>query len=182
MPKTTNKVCAICGASFVGGFRAIYCPECRTIKRRAQAAESAMRQKAGKARALGSVACCEQCGGDYFVKSAVQRFCPDCTASRHRDRNAHAMDYYWIRKEKTAAMPESEQAAIRDAKNSYNRQWYRRKMEADPGYRRRRLRITLANKTPSELSRYYEAARASARKRYERKKQQPSHPQTTTED
>ncbi len=52
MSKTTHKTCAICGTSFVGGFRAIYCPECRAVVKRQQAVAAQRRRRAGLSSAL----------------------------------------------------------------------------------------------------------------------------------
>ena len=63
------------GASFPGGPRAWYCPDCR----RERAKESKTRiRRTGPVRPLGSVDLCEVCGKPYTVNGSRQRYCPDC--------------------------------------------------------------------------------------------------------
>lgn len=70
-----DRTCRTCGAVFSGGPRAWYCPTCRIDRRREQDRE---RQKTGTKRPLGSIDKCIICGGDYFVASGHQKYCPAC--------------------------------------------------------------------------------------------------------
>lgn len=81
------RTCRQCGASFDGGPRAWYCPDCRAERKKD--AMQRFRQK-GAARPLGSIDQCVVCGGDYVVNSARQKYCPSCApaAVREADRAA----------------------------------------------------------------------------------------------
>lgn len=69
------RVCRQCGATFLGGPRAWYCPDCRAERR----AEADRRAKAnGPQRPIGSIDKCEACGGEYIVTSGNQKYCPSC--------------------------------------------------------------------------------------------------------
>lgn len=94
-----NKVCALCGATFVDYPRSKYCSNCQATARR----EADRRhKKSGTQRPLGSVDICENCGKQYIVNSSRQRYCKDCShtivsenvksakrvyAREHRDEN-----------------------------------------------------------------------------------------------
>ncbi len=69
-----ERICRICGQAFMGYPRSMYCPACSELRKREQA------KKRGKkaARPLGSIDHCENCGKEYVVKSARQRYCPTC--------------------------------------------------------------------------------------------------------
>lgn len=68
-----DRICRQCGATFPGGPRAWYCPDCRAERRRAESA------KRGKpSRLLGSEDLCIVCGNPYIVKSSRQKYCPSC--------------------------------------------------------------------------------------------------------
>jgi membrane protease subunit (stomatin/prohibitin family) len=86
-----DRTCRECGKTFSGGPRAWYCPECRTIR---QKAAKQRYQSKGPSRALGSMDKCEICGKEYIVKSARQRYCPDCAeeAVKKAD-NAQGREY-----------------------------------------------------------------------------------------
>lgn len=106
-----DRICRQCGRSFSGGPRAWYCPECRYVRRKASAER--YRAKGRKAdRPLGSIDRCVVCGKDYTVKSARQKYCPDCAydAVRAVDRPEsrrwlaeHKGDYYPARNDKRRA-------------------------------------------------------------------------------
>lgn len=70
-----GRICRTCGATFPGGPRAWYCPDCRAERKRAQAAAYARR---GVSRPIGSSDRCEVCGKPYTVQSGRQKYCPDC--------------------------------------------------------------------------------------------------------
>lgn len=73
-----SRVCHSCGAQFIGGPRAYYCPACRAERQRQQKAKYARRKRTGNVRPLGSIDKCERCNKSYTVESGIQRFCPVC--------------------------------------------------------------------------------------------------------
>lgn len=75
-----DRTCRMCGRSFRGGPRAYYCPDCRVVRQREQAAKC---KRNGPQRPLGSTDQCEKCGKDYIVVGGLQRFCPEC-APQHK--------------------------------------------------------------------------------------------------
>lgn len=84
-----DRICRACGATFLGGPRAWYCPVCR--QERGKEAAKRFRQKGRVAdRPLGSTDKCVRCGKEYVVNSARQKYCPDCAydAVREVDRIA----------------------------------------------------------------------------------------------
>lgn len=97
------RICRECGASFLGGPRAWYCPECRAEREKAQ-------KKAYKncpVRPLGSIDICHRCGKEYTVKSGRQVYCPDCAENAVKEKvNAHKRQYMQANKEKFATHKE----------------------------------------------------------------------------
>lgn len=83
-----TRICRACGASFQGGPRAWYCPDCRAERAKAANRASKARARAGKTRKLGSTDICAVCGKPYTVDGPNQRYCPDCAqdAVRQIDR------------------------------------------------------------------------------------------------
>lgn len=73
-----TRTCRACGATFLGGPRAWYCPECRADRAKASSRESKARAKAGTARKIGSTDICQICGQKYIVNGSLQKYCPDC--------------------------------------------------------------------------------------------------------
>lgn len=102
------RTCRQCGTVFDGGPRAWYCPECRETRQRE--ADARYRSKGRKAdRPIGSMDRCSRCGAEYVVKSARQKYCPDCAYEgvREADRpaskawnQAHKDTYYPARNAK----------------------------------------------------------------------------------
>lgn len=84
------RTCRQCGCEFRGGPRAWYCPGCREQRRLERDRKFQQNKRAGisSERPLGSIDHCEICGKEYIVKSARQRYCPDCApgASKEADR------------------------------------------------------------------------------------------------
>ena len=72
------RICKSCGASFLGGGRAFFCPACRAERRKKQKAEYEARKRAGTVRNLGSIDYCEICGKSYTVDGGLQKYCPEC--------------------------------------------------------------------------------------------------------
>lgn len=71
-----DRICKQCGKTFPGGPRAWYCPECRSERKKQQAA--IRRQRPGPNRPLGSIDHCVVCGKEYVVKGGMQKYCEDC--------------------------------------------------------------------------------------------------------
>lgn len=88
-----DRICKQCGKTFPGGPRAWYCPECRDVRKRQQAA--IRRQRLGPNRPLGSIDHCAVCGKEYIVRSGLQKYCKDCAkaAVAEKDRAA-SLAYY----------------------------------------------------------------------------------------
>ena len=81
-----TRVCKQCGAEFVGGPRAWYCPDCRYERQREQARRFREKKANGLVeRPLGSIDHCEVCGAEYVVQSARQRYCKKCAPERVRE-------------------------------------------------------------------------------------------------
>lgn len=96
-----DRICRQCGASFPGGPRAWYCPECRAERRR-EKDRGAKRSK--PARKLGSEDLCEACGKPYTVNSGRQKYCPDCAPEAvGRTVREHKRQYAADRAEEMAA-------------------------------------------------------------------------------
>lgn len=72
------RVCRQCGATFSGGPRAWYCPDCRLDRRREA---DARHKRNGTVRPIGSMDTCAQCGSAYTVNGARQKYCPACADS-----------------------------------------------------------------------------------------------------
>lgn len=70
-----TRTCRTCGAEFIGGPRAWYCPSCRAERIKEQ-----RRHRKAANRKLGSIDYCEICGKEYIVNGGLQRYCPDCKA------------------------------------------------------------------------------------------------------
>lgn len=76
--------CVVCGAEFLGGPSAKYCPNCRVKKEKERAARY---RKNGASRKLGSIDYCQACGKEYIVASGLQKYCPDCAAEQIKMRD-----------------------------------------------------------------------------------------------
>ena len=90
-PGTTlmPQVCTICGAKYMGGPTALYCPLCRAEKRKEYDRRSKERQRAGKAIVLGeTVGICAKCGERFIFQGPLQKYCKKCAdeAIRENDR------------------------------------------------------------------------------------------------
>ena len=79
-----SRCCHTCGATFEGGPRAFYCPQCRIARQKHASHTYKKRKRAGHVRTLGSHDRCAQCGHDYLVTGGLQRFCPTCAESHRR--------------------------------------------------------------------------------------------------
>lgn len=95
-----QRVCRQCGATFFGGPRAWYCPNCRVDRVKAQEREH---KRSGPVRAIGSTDLCAACGGEYIVNSGRQKYCPACSGKAVNEaiRN-HKRQYAANRKEQIA--------------------------------------------------------------------------------
>lgn len=87
------RTCRQCGASFQGGPRAWYCPDCRDERRRARDREY---KRIGKpARPIGSTDLCARCGREYTVNGGRQMYCPDCAKTAVREKERLRKITYW---------------------------------------------------------------------------------------
>lgn len=88
------RTCRTCGITFNGGPRAWYCPDCRRARQLKSDIESHQRARLGTTRKIGSVDLCINCGKEYTVNSAMQKYCPDCSTECVRNNiNAHGREY-----------------------------------------------------------------------------------------
>ncbi len=89
MSRTINKLCAVCGASFIGAARSKYCPECRVSVKRQQHAEAQRRSRAGtsdKSPRLKNTKNCVVCGSSFESPPSDKTVTcsPDCRSIRAR--------------------------------------------------------------------------------------------------
>ena len=76
-----ERICKMCGATFLGYPRSFFCPACSAERKR-------QRQKAYNrrpSRPLGSVDICQNCGKEYIVNSGRQKYCPECAKTKVKD-------------------------------------------------------------------------------------------------
>lgn len=94
-----QRICAVCGQSFVGGPRALYCPSCRkTIYRE----RDKMYHKNGPKRTLGGIDKCILCHKEYVITGPLQKYCPACAKGAvSATVNAHKREYAVERAEYT---------------------------------------------------------------------------------
>ena len=85
-PKKYEITCADCGKKvMVASFRAYRCPECQKKARKRQNDASKLRAKEGTIRKIGGTAICENCGKEYIISGAIQKYCPICSAMKNRE-------------------------------------------------------------------------------------------------
>lgn len=87
------RTCRQCGAVFLGGPRAWYCPSCREERTRARDREYKSTRTPG--RPLGSIDICVRCGKEYVVNSGRQMYCPDCAKTAVREKERLRKMVYW---------------------------------------------------------------------------------------
>lgn len=86
-----ERICKICGASFMGYPRSFFCPECSAERKRQQKKIYNRRQPA---RPLGSTDICKTCGKPYIVNSGRQRYCPECSKEQvNKNIREHKREY-----------------------------------------------------------------------------------------
>lgn len=91
-----NRVCMDCGKTFSGGPRSWRCPECRKIRDKQTTKEYRERAKLGKSRKIGNTYKCEHCGGEYILKSGLQKYCEKCQPIMHSELdNRQGTEYYY---------------------------------------------------------------------------------------
>lgn len=73
-----EKQCIDCGKTFLGGCRALRCPDCKIIAMKMASACAWHRRRSGETRHIGSTDLCKVCGKPYTVHSGAQKMCPDC--------------------------------------------------------------------------------------------------------
>lgn len=77
-----TRTCHTCGAAFTGGPRARYCPTCRAERQKARERKY---QASGYSRHLGDIDNCVICGGEYAIRSGLQKYCPKCAPDAVRE-------------------------------------------------------------------------------------------------
>ena len=77
-----TRTCLTCGAAFPGGPRARYCPTCRAERQKARERKY---QASGYSRHLGDIDNCVICGGEYVIRSGLQKYCPKCAPDAVRE-------------------------------------------------------------------------------------------------
>ena len=89
------RICRTCGAQFVGGPRAWYCPSCRVERTRAAKRAHRERRARGLAVRLGSTRKCAVCGSEFAICAARQIYCSRCAAAAYAavDREQARMRY-----------------------------------------------------------------------------------------
>lgn len=73
-----ERICKNCGVSFVGYPRSFFCDTCRIEKEKERKRIYNQRAKAGITLKIGSIKPCENCGKDFSINSARQRYCNKC--------------------------------------------------------------------------------------------------------
>ena len=74
--------CHTCGAAFLGGPRARYCPICRVERQKGRERKY---QAYGYSRHLGDIDNCVICDGEYVIQSGRQKYCPKCAPDAIRE-------------------------------------------------------------------------------------------------
>lgn len=88
------RTCRTCGVTFEGGPRAWYCPCCRRVRQLKSDLEGHQRARLGITRKIGSIDLCANCGKEYTVNSARQKYCRDCSTGCVKTTvNAHKREY-----------------------------------------------------------------------------------------
>lgn len=86
-----ERICKICGASFMGYPRSFFCPPCSAERKKQQKKIYNQRKPA---RPLGSTDICEACGKPYIVNSGRQRYCPECAKDQvNKNVREHKREY-----------------------------------------------------------------------------------------
>lgn len=90
-------ICVDCGTSFIGGIRALRCPQCKIANRRER--DKLYKQRGAK-RHIGDTDTCEICGKEYIVNSGMQRYCLECAEKAVSDKiKKSALKRYYDNKE-----------------------------------------------------------------------------------
>lgn len=76
------RTCRTCGAAFVGGPRASYCPTCRAERQKVREQKY---RSTGYSRHLGDIDNCAICGCEYIIQSGRQKYCPKCAPDAIRE-------------------------------------------------------------------------------------------------
>lgn len=93
-PRIKPKTCVTCGAGFIGGPTAIYCPACRAERIRERDRRRTETQRA-RSRKIGSTDLCQICGQQYEVRGGQQKYCPACqiAEAKRRRHESWRQDY-----------------------------------------------------------------------------------------
>lgn len=84
-----ERVCTVCGVSFLGAPAALYCLPCRTDVKRERDRRAKRAKRAGSSRKIGATDQCLICKADYTVRSGIQKYCSKCSAEavKEKERN-----------------------------------------------------------------------------------------------
>lgn len=97
----SKKTCEICGRTFEGGRTALYCPECKKVKRHEQMKKYRDKRDTKGFKKIGSAICCEICGSEIIKTSGQKKYCKKCGETRRREEmNKKSMEWYYSKKQK----------------------------------------------------------------------------------
>lgn len=112
--KTTvrERVCADCGAKFMGWPRSKRCPDCQA---EAKLKYDREHKQKGSARKLGSVDICAFCGKEYTVEAGSQKYCKACAAEATRQNIlAHKKEYNAKNQKRLKGIAKAKQEIIKE--------------------------------------------------------------------
>ena len=93
-----ERICKICGTSFMGYPRSFFCPECSKKRKKQQ---KKIYNQRNPERPLGSVDTCKLCGKQYIANSGMQKYCPECSKEQVQNNiRDHKRKYMAIPKNK----------------------------------------------------------------------------------
>ena len=134
-----DRICIDCGITFLGGYQAPRCPECKRLRGLERSREYFARVKKGTHRPLGSIDICPVCKKTYTITSATQKYCKPCgvvmyklamreaSADRrlhgnHQERLARYADWKTRRKSGTPWTQREKNKLARLLKQGFNHQ------------------------------------------------------------
>lgn len=81
------RVCKACNCTFEGGPHALYCQECRKLRKKEYTEKNILLKNQGESRQIGKLDLCEMCNRPYTVMSGTQRYCPECAPKAQAEKN-----------------------------------------------------------------------------------------------
>ena len=94
-----ERICKICGATFLGYPRSFFCPSCSADRKKQQ---KKIHNRRKPVRPIGSIDICENCGKEYIVNSGRQKYCPECASEKVKENiRAHKREYMAKNSEKS---------------------------------------------------------------------------------